>query len=136
MIGRAVAASICVALCLMAGACNRSDTPAEPTHTAAASASPSAAPVASHGEAATDPACANICRNTLALHCSKAAACAENCQTMAQSPVCGELMHAVLVCFGKQPLERWECDEDGNAAIKDGFCDAEQSAFAHCAQSH
>lgn len=139
--GRSVVASVCLALCLTAGACNRADTPAEPVHAAAASAapSPSAAPATPlpptpRKTATADPECANICRTTLALHCSKAAACVENCQAMVQSGVCSALMQAVLACFGKQPLERWECDEDGNAAIKEGFCNEEQATFAHCAE--
>jgi hypothetical protein len=55
---------------------------------------------------------------------------------VAQSGACSEPLRAVLACFAKQQQSSWECDEDGNAAIKDGFCDTEQAAFARCAQSH
>jgi hypothetical protein len=31
-------------------------------------------------------------------------------------------------------LAHWSCNDDGEAAIKDGFCDAEQGRFASCIQ--
>ena len=40
----------------------------------------------------------------------------------------------VLGCFAREPIGHWECNEEGEAAIKDGFCDAEQGKFVACAQ--
>ena len=45
---------------------------------------------------------------------------------------CGAEMAAVMSCFARQPLSSWECSEDGDAAIKDGFCDKPQGQFVHC----
>ena len=45
---------------------------------------------------------------------------------------CAAEMAAVMSCFGRQPLSSWECSEEGDAAMKDGFCDTQQGQFVRC----
>ena len=40
----------------------------------------------------------------------------------------------VLGCMAREPIGHWVCNEDGEAEIKDGFCDAEQGRFVACVQ--
>lgn len=47
---------------------------------------------------------------------------------------CGQEMSAALDCFARQPLAHWECNDDGDAAIKDGFCNDPQQRVADCLQ--
>ena len=53
---------------------------------------------------------------------------------MAQIAACGAEMAKVLHCFAHEPLRHWECNDMGEPAMKDGYCDAEQGRFVACAQ--
>lgn len=46
-------------------------------------------------------------------------------------PVCQQEVKVAYGCMAAQPAETFECHE-GAAVIKDGYCDAEQGAFAGC----
>lgn len=35
-------------------------------------------------------------------------------------------------CLLKEPIQHWECDESGTAAIRDGYCDKERAAAVAC----
>ena len=75
--------------------------------------------------------CEKICTNTLPLQCETAGECAAQCQEMRDTPVCGPQMRQVLSCLSEQPSSHWECTE-GSSAIKPGYCESEQAAFAEC----
>jgi hypothetical protein len=92
-----------------------------------------AAPVAAGAPTKGDP-CARICDRTVSLGCKRAATCAESCRQMRDHAACAREMAAVLNCFAREPVAHWSCNEEGEAAIKDGFCDAEQGQFAGCIQ--
>jgi hypothetical protein len=53
---------------------------------------------------------------------------------MRQIPACAGEMTSVLGCFGREPLAHWECSEDGEPVVKEGYCDAEQGKFVACLQ--
>jgi hypothetical protein len=38
-------------------------------------------------------------------------------------------------CLVAEPLEHWECAPEGVAAIRDGFCQAEQRATVTCMEA-
>src|SRR5262249_26771516 len=104
--------------------------------TAPAAAPPPAAvppPAAPSTNAGADP-CAGICDRVRPLGCKHNEGCVAQCREMRQVPTCASEMTAVLGCFGREPVAHWECSEDGTPAIKDGFCDAEQSKFVACVQ--
>ncbi len=117
--------------------------PAEEGRAALAASAPSGAVHTPSAAQAADPAstaappsadapCRAVCEQGKALHCPQSGSCLEKCRAMLAVPVCrGELEHA-LACFARQPAEHWQCDEDGDAAIREGYCDAEQGAFAAC----
>ena len=137
---KGVALMIAVAGMVAAG-CKREATPAPPVVAAPAAppsgpAAPSApaAPPAAAPPAGGDDPCPAICDRTRALKCKRAAACRDTCQEMRQVQSCGAEMAAVMTCFAHQPLSSWECSEDGDAAIKDGFCDKQQGQFVHCVE--
>jgi hypothetical protein len=101
--------------------------PAAPTAVAPQTAPPAAAPA---GEG--DDLCPTICERTRPLGCKRAAVCRDTCREMRRLDACGAEMTAVLSCFARQPLSSWECSEDGDAAVKDGFCDEQQGRFTAC----
>ncbi|MET0794650.1 MAG: hypothetical protein ABW061_24225 [Polyangiaceae bacterium] len=82
-------------------------------------------------EAATDP-CSVMCDHSRALHCNDVARCAENCAELVKQPLCKSELERALHCIVAEPRQHWECSEDGLAAIKVGFCDPEQAAYAAC----
>jgi len=106
--------------------------PGAPTAVApAATPAPAVPPVATGG--AADP-CPTICDRTRALGCKRASACRDTCREMQRVDGCQAEMTAVLSCFARQPLSAWECSEDGDAAMKDGFCDQPQGRFTACVE--
>jgi hypothetical protein len=94
-------------------------------------APPSAAPALAGGPG--DP-CALICRRSMDLKCSHGAGCGESCRQMMAIGDCRAQMIDVLHCFAGEPAAHWECNEEGEAAIKDGYCDAEQGRFVRCTE--
>ncbi len=122
---------------LLHGACQRTEAVADRSAPTPASAP---APVSlssrpSEGTVAAEPA-ARACKVTCAvakeLGCARAADCATTCVEMWNAPACREPVRAALECFAAEPASRWECDEEGQAAIRDGYCDREQQAAARC----
>jgi len=104
---------------------------------APAPASPSQPPIAtapSGSPAGGDDPCPAICERTRPLKCKRAAACRETCGQMRLVETCAAEMAAVMTCFGRQPLSSWECSEEGDAAMKDGFCDTQQGQFVRCVE--
>ena len=115
---------VALGLLLAVGGCSKSaDRPAPGASLAAPKA---AAP-------AGDP-CGAICERTRALACKRAGACADNCRTMLAVAGCKEEMAAVIGCFAREPTDHWECDDQGEPAIKAGFCDREQGRFVTCVE--
>jgi hypothetical protein len=51
---------------------------------------------------------------------------------MASLKACSSAFGRMYACLVKEPIAHWECGEDGIAAIRDGFCDAEQSDASRC----
>jgi hypothetical protein len=45
---------------------------------------------------------------------------------------CATPIENFVSCLAQQPLGHWECDEDGLAAIRDGYCEKEQAAIVAC----
>ncbi len=108
-----------------------------PGGSVAASTSPSAtiaraAPASNTMPSDVQRTCAEVCKRSADLRCSQAAQCEPNCTAMAVGTPCGRPMAALYTCLVKQPLQHWECAEDGTAAIRDGFCDKEQENVVHC----
>jgi len=104
--------------------------PSAPAPATAAAPATAPAPVAPAGEG--DDLCPTICERTRPLGCKRAAACRDTCREMRRLDACGAEMTAVLSCFARQPLSSWECSEEGDAAVKDGFCDEPQGKFTAC----
>ena len=127
----------------LGGACRSNPTPTrEPApSTRPAATVPGTAPAPMPAPAATTPAatagpnpCAAICERSRPLDCKRKAACVETCGQMREAGDCSGEMAAVLECMGRQPVGNWECNEDGDAALKDGFCNTQQGRFVACAQ--
>lgn len=78
--------------------------------------------------------CTQICEQSSALHCKAASECEHVCRAMASADECPEQLADFYQCLSTQPLKAWECLEDGSAAIREGFCEAEQGRFAACLQ--
>ena len=102
-------------------------TPAPPPVSAPAATAPP-------GTESGPDSCARICGRTRPLACKRATECVANCREMRQTDACVGEMTAVLTCFAREPVAHWECNEDGEAAIKDGYCDEEQGKLVACAQ--
>jgi hypothetical protein len=52
----------------------------------------------------------------------------------ALTPCQGEMV-GFYQCLVTQPVDHWECAEDGVAAIRDGFCDDPQRTAIACMES-
>jgi hypothetical protein len=58
-----------------------------------------------------------------------------NCLAMGVGTPCSDQMSKFLRCLVSEPVERWECGEDGVAAIREGFCDKEQEQAVGCMEA-
>jgi hypothetical protein len=127
----------------LAGGCKqKTEPPSAPAAQPAASAPP-APPPSPSGPAPSPPPraappgedpCPTICAKTKPLKCKRASACPDVCREMRNIEACGAEMAVVLSCFARQPLSSWECGQDGDATIKDGFCDKPQAVFTSCVE--
>jgi hypothetical protein len=130
-------------------ACNRANSASEPSKAEA-----SVSVEASAGALAVAPAnreqltiphaeitievqgeCKQICNRSRQLKCKHEDQCMSNCIAMATVTPCSESLHGMYRCLVNQPLANWECADDGVAAIKDGFCDREQSQAVGCMEA-
>jgi len=101
-----------------------------------APATPAAIAPAGSVPAASETAfCERTCAFSRDLHCTASASCAEVCRDSMREMPCKELFASVVSCAAAQPIGQWECSEEGLAAIKDGPCDTQQSAFLSCLES-
>jgi hypothetical protein len=82
-----------------------------------------------------DSACKGICERSRALHCARANQCKTSCLAMGAGTPCTPQFLAFYDCLTHQPLERWECDEDGLGAIRPGFCDEAQERAVRCMEA-
>lgn len=51
---------------------------------------------------------------------------------MASNTPCPREIGLFYACLLRQPEQNWECADDGVAAIREGYCDAEQQAVIAC----
>jgi hypothetical protein len=123
------------ALLATAGGCDRA--PPEPAPATAPAAAPlvtaanPAAPPGTRAPAGANP-CTTMCRHSIERHCAAAADCVSQCEDAWNGDVCRDTMRRSLSCFAAQSADAWECDDDGLPSLKDGHCDAEQTAHAEC----
>ncbi|MGC4070182.1 MAG: hypothetical protein QM784_37090 [Polyangiaceae bacterium] len=91
-------------------------------------------PTVSATHLATRPhQCVVFCRRSVELKCKlPVEQCMSNCSEMLALPNCQNELGEVFHCFEKEPVDHWECDGDGMPAIRGGFCESVQRAFAAC----
>lgn len=104
--------------------------PAKATAFAAGPTQPAASISAQSSAALAD--CKTVCAAATQLKCAKSASCIASCLAMAASATCTAQLGQFFKCLSSQPVNHWECLEDGTGAIREGFCESEQSAFAEC----
>lgn len=80
--------------------------------------------------------CTSICENSRTLKCKNASECQSNCQGMGSLRPCLQQVAAFYRCLASEPADHWECAEDGVAAIKEGYCNAEQAGAVVCLEQH
>lgn len=80
--------------------------------------------------------CDRICTASRPLRCRNSNECKSSCTSLLASPVCGNEIARFLSCLVAQPVDRWECDSEGFAAIRDPFCDVQQGETARCFKGH
>ena len=80
--------------------------------------------------------CEEICRIPMPLHCSHQEECVSGCESMAMGPICKAEVNRMYDCLLRQPVQNWECDENGVGAIRDPFCDKEQAAAVKCIEAN
>lgn len=81
---------------------------------------------------AAGPDCDKVCEPVRKLACRRASECVDSCRQMASAEVCRSELMRFYGCLASEPSEHWECMDDGTGAIKEGFCEREQSGFAAC----
>jgi len=79
--------------------------------------------------------CQDACATAAGLSCPNddAATCVSDCQLGGDLPeACQATAQTALGCLSERPASDWECDADGEAALKDGICTAEGAALLAC----
>jgi len=110
-----------------------SDRAADPTAQRSAPAAPPHSGASSARPALDVDDCNRICAAATQLGCTKSASCVPSCVAMERStPECTAQLSSFFRCLASQSADHWECLEDGTGAIREGFCEAEQAAFAAC----
>jgi hypothetical protein len=82
-------------------------------------------------ESARD-ACRSVCERSKQLKCAHTDECLTNCMGMATLTPCSAEFSKLFPCWLHEPVEHWECGEDGVGAIRDGYCDKEQAEAVAC----
>ena len=123
---------------LVVSGCDRRASDSEPAPAVSAAAA-AAATTAAPSAATVTPApaqelCRVPCQRGSELGCKNASLCAARCAEMANGQLCQEEMRSVLACITREPSSNWECDEEGLAAIREGYCEREQQGFLDCVQ--
>jgi len=100
----------------------------------------SASPLAASATSRTDmggvkDACGSICERSHVLKCKNADECLVNCLAAGAGTPCNAEFLAFYRCIVPQPINNWECAEDGVAAVKPGVCDEEQQRAVRCMQA-
>ena len=80
--------------------------------------------------------CEEICRIPGPLHCSHQDECLHGCESMATGAICKAEVNRMYDCLLRQPVQNWECDDNGVGAIRDPFCDKEQAAAVKCIEAN
>jgi hypothetical protein len=112
------------------------DTAADVAHSpsvaSAVSASAAKAPLAPASAAQPTNPCPTLCERSRTLNCPSQDDCNGVCRGMQDTQACSGEMSAVFACMVGEPIQHWECSEDGLPALKDGHCDPQQSALFRC----
>jgi hypothetical protein len=130
--------TFCFAVCACTRTSATSDAPA-PEHSE--EKIPQAAAVAAAStdrvkvSAELERACIAICQRSRTLKCGNARECQPHCLAMGALTPCSSEIHRFYDCLVPQPIQNWECAADGVAAIRDGFCDKEQSDALACMEA-
>ena len=77
-------------------------------------------------------ACRGICERSKQLKCKRSDECLPNCYGTASLTPCSKEIGPLFACMLREPVEHWECGEDGIGAIRDGYCDKEQREAVAC----
>jgi hypothetical protein len=121
-------------LATAASACAESEsalaTPPPVASIVPALAAPSPAPLARASDVTF--VCRNLCEHVRPLGCAGQSQCPETCVGMAAGTPCTGEIVALYECLLREPISRWECSDDGTAAIRDGSCESEQALAAAC----
>jgi hypothetical protein len=107
-----------------------------PAVAASAVASTAVPATSATSAAALSNQCRQICENSHKLGCKNARECEPNCAAMGSLRPCLETVTALYACLSAQPSGRWECAEDGVAAIREGYCEAEQEHAVGCMEKN
>lgn len=75
--------------------------------------------------------CSAICESTRTLPCGNLPECQGECANSFGLTACALELGAMLVCTAKTPASGFVCGAQG-PALRDGTCEAEQSAAATC----
>jgi hypothetical protein len=114
--------------------------PSENTKSSASPSEPSARPATAAGEPAAaaraiEQSCNSICERSRKLNCARPQDCMPNCLAMAIGSPCADEFTAFYRCLVQEPVEHWECAEEGVAAIREGFCEKEQERAVGCVEA-
>lgn len=78
--------------------------------------------------------CQRACATAASLSCPNQddAACRNDCEQAEAAQTCQVEARTAVECFAGRPASDWECDEDGEATLKDEVCAAEGNAALAC----
>jgi hypothetical protein len=78
--------------------------------------------------------CAKSCAAAQGANCPNQdeSACKTECEAMLSMSTCQSENRALIQCSANKSASDFECDSDGEAALKAGVCDAQATAAATC----
>ena len=80
-------------------------------------------------------ACGSICERSQVLKCQNANGCLVDCVAAGTGTPCNAEFQAFYRCLMPQPVHKWDCADDGIAAIKPGFCEGQQERAVQCMEA-
>jgi hypothetical protein len=93
--------------------------------------------LAAHAAGCHRDACLPTCvKRAKELACNNPQDCKASCDKLHGSPICVSEFKAFEACFLKEPREHWQCDVDGQPAVKEGVCSPERAKVMTCLETH
>jgi hypothetical protein len=84
------------------------------------------------GDASNTTPCPMVCAIAESLDCPNETKCLVSCNGLYDAAQCRSELRAFIDCSVERPASDWECNEEGEADLKAGICQAQLDAVETC----